>query len=291
MLYFTFFKNQFIIIIMPRRKVSSKTYKKNKNRTVLLIIVFGFLSVLLLLRFFTPNPSAKNSSSENVSVLEGLKEEVHVKTSTIEPDSAIWIESFDNLVILKGYSFKGEIMILDGENNKLKEIAQSYFLEKGFFENKINSFSNLDSNTAYRVQSQGFTRFGMKCLVAVFLQSIPSGYYFCGEEDNEKNKLQAEFMPVVYGENAKYPLQENEAAVLNVSKINDEFATGSNNRYLNGIYEPSGTTWIAAKVGGVWKLVFDSQDYPTCAAVDEYDVPRDFYKNCYDSSIDSFRFN
>lgn len=254
----------------------------------MLLGIFVFLFIIFLLRMFL---GSNTTTWTDKTVLEGLKSELSIQTSSIKSDSAVWIQSPTELFILKGVSFTGEKELKEGENSILQEASKTYFYHKGFLENGANTFSTLESDNPFQVQSQGFISGNMKCLLNVFMQSRPSGYFFCGIYDDEKNKLQKEFMPVVYSPQAKYPLQKNEAAVLNVSKINDQFATGSNNRYLNGIYEPSGTTWIAAKVGGVWKLVFDSQDYPTCEAVDEYDVPRDFYKNCYNASTDSFRFN
>lgn len=272
---------------MPKRK-NSKHIRKNQNRVLVLLGIFIFLFATFLFRMSSEN---NKKTWTDVTVLEGLKATLPVKTSPITSDSAVWIESPTKLSILKGVSFTSEDELKDGENTSLEKSSQKYMYQKGFLENGMNTFSTLDTDNVFQVQSQGFIGGNMKCLFNVFLQSRPSGYFFCGIDDDEKNKLQEEFMPVVYGPQTQYPLQKNEAAVLNVSKINDTFATGSNNRYLNGVYEPSGTTWIAAKVNGMWKLVFDSQDYPTCAVVDEYSVPRDFYKNCYDASTDSFRFN
>ena len=269
--------------------VYSKKLKKNKHVALFFVIVCTFI-IFVLFKFGNYIVLSSNPE-DHESILTSLKDKLEIETSNIKPSTASWIENSNSLKILTGPEFTGLKKLETGENREIRETVNAYFGKKGFVKNPQNTFSTLDDNNqSFQVQSQGFTKGDLKCLVTVFLNSEPSSYYFCGVLDVKKNKLQDEFMPVLYGPSTQFPLQKNEAAVINVSKINNKYATGYNNRYMNGVYEPSGTTWIAAKVNGVWKLVFDSQDYPKCSAVDQYSVPREYYTNCYVPPSETLRF-
>lgn len=276
---------------MPKKK---KITPKQKYFIAFTWIVCFFIGALLMYVYLHPfwkTSHTKISKNNFVSLLSPLKTELYIKTSAIQPDQAIWVERYSDLRILTGKSFTGINEISYGENIAIKEIVTSYFHSEELLINEINTFTTLQTENPFQVQSLGFTKGETKCLVTVYLQATPSGYYFCGKEDREKNILQKEFMPVLYGPDNKYPLKEDEAAVIDVTKINDRFATGTNNRYMKGIFEPSGSVWIAAKVDGVWKLVSDSQDYPLCTALDAYEVPKEFYSDCYHDKTNTLRFH
>lgn len=279
------------------RKSKKQNFSK-KPLLVILILLFCIIGVVLLfgirnkhLNFYSYSNQDSQKNVPYSSILVPLKEELYLRTSPITNGQAVWITDYNNLNIVTGGEFAGANIINEGETIGLKYILDSFFEGQGFEKNEINTFSTLsDPNQAYQVDSFGYTKGDVKCLVNLFVNSKPSGIFFCGTINQEKEQLQNEFKNVLYGPDSQYPLQNNEAAVIDVTNINNNFASGTDNRYLNGVFEPSGANWIAAKVNGSWQLVFEGQDYPPCSLIDQYSIPQEFYKNCFDSSTNSPRF-
>lgn len=254
---------------------------------VLVLILVGlgyFLFENTLNRFNHSVPLPDPESFEQVdSVISRLKEELYLQGSEIIPGEAVWINDYANLSLLKGQQFNSLNPVNSGEIEGISYILDSFFDAQGFNKDEINTFSTLDDpDQLIAVRSFGYTQGSLKCLAALYPDSQPSGYFFCGDVNGKKDELQKQFLPVIYSSSSQYPLRKDEAAVVDVFNISDDFAMGSNNRYLRGIYEPSGTRWIAAKVDGDWKLVFEGQDLPACTLVDRYKVPKEFYSNCFE---------
>lgn len=284
-------------MLMPKK--SKKQQHSKKPILIILILLLCIVGVVLFFgvrnkhfNFYSYSDQDTHKNATYSSILVPLREEIYLHTSPITNGQAVWITDYNNLNILTGSEFTGENIINENETIGLQYILDSFFESKGFEKNAINTFSTLnDPNQAFQVDSFGYTKGDTKCLVNLFVNSKPSGIFFCGTINKQKEQLQKEFMSVLYGPNSKYPLQNNEAAVIDVTNMNDNFARGTDNRYLNGVFEPSGANWIAAKVNGQWQLVFEGQDYPECSVIDEYSVPKEFYKNCFDSSTNSPRFS
>ncbi len=215
-------------------------------------------------------------------ILMSLKNKLSFETTDIKQDKAEWIENYQKLLPLTGQSFnngKGQFRNKD-ETEKLGPIIKSFFSSLGFSEDKINTINALEGDYPVSILSYGYTKGDIKCLMILYPDSDPGAIYFCGELDNAREKLREEFTPLFY----PTPLPPDEAGVINVNKITSDYATGTDDRYKKGIYEPSGASWIATKVKGNWVIVFDGQDYPKCSAVDKYMVPIDIYKNCIEDT-------
>ena len=71
-----------------------------------------------------------------------------------------------------------------------------------------------------------------------------------------------------------------DAASLNVtvSKIQGNFAQGG----ASG--QGGGGMWFAAKVGGVWKLVWDGNGTISCASINPYNFPATMIPECFDEA-------
>jgi hypothetical protein len=72
-----------------------------------------------------------------------------------------------------------------------------------------------------------------------------------------------------------------DAATLNVtvSKIAGNFAQGG------AAATGGGGMWLAAKVGGVWKLVWDGNGTISCTSVNQYNFPTSMVPECWDDAI------
>ena len=66
---------------------------------------------------------------------------------------------------------------------------------------------------------------------------------------------------------------------LNVSTTEGDFAKGD----VRFKGEMGGGLWFAAKVNGVWKIVYDGNGMITCDQLDNYqNFPKDLIPDCYD---------
>jgi len=111
---------------MPKRKKSAKLIHKNQYRVLMLLGIFVFLFIIFLLRMFL---GSNTTTWTDKTVLEGLKSELSIQTSSIKSDSAVWIQSPTELFILKGVSFNGEKELKEGENSMLQETSKTYFYQ------------------------------------------------------------------------------------------------------------------------------------------------------------------
>lgn len=64
---------------------------------------------------------------------------------------------------------------------------------------------------------------------------------------------------------------------VSISKTIGNYSTG-----LAGYINDSGYGWTAAKINGIWKIVHKGQDGMTCNIVNQYQIPKEIYGNCYE---------
>jgi hypothetical protein len=69
---------------------------------------------------------------------------------------------------------------------------------------------------------------------------------------------------------------------FSISKNTGKYATGNVNSKDS---EFGGGYWLAVKVGGEWKIVYDGQAQPNCDQVNPYNFPTDIVPECYDSNL------
>jgi hypothetical protein len=76
-----------------------------------------------------------------------------------------------------------------------------------------------------------------------------------------------------------------DSITISVSELSGNYAKGSVNPVTPG---PGGGLWFAAKVNGVWKLVFDGNGIITCADLTSYpDFPTTLIPQCFDTATNA----
>jgi len=65
-----------------------------------------------------------------------------------------------------------------------------------------------------------------------------------------------------------------------ISRYMDEFTTGN-----AGVRDSSGFWWIAKKIDGTWKIIFQGQENVSCSILKKNEVPLKFHPyNCFNDS-------
>ena len=70
---------------------------------------------------------------------------------------------------------------------------------------------------------------------------------------------------------------------VGISRVEGNFAKGS----VNPKDEMGGGLWFAAKVNGIWKIVYDGNGIITCSQLADYqNFPKDLIPSCYDEQTE-----
>ncbi len=250
----------------------------------------------------SPSPVSNNQSSQtaqtasqdpNSQILIPLEAKLNrsspIKDSTTKWDQ--WVVSYQKLIPLTGKSFETSDSVDTSNFNPAKILASekaleptfdAYFTSLGFSKEQIYTQVNKDNSSRSDAPLlYGYTKDNIKCLISLNATTDPTlGTYFCGMVDQKQQALDEQFFPLIFSSQNEVPLTSDEAGVVYVDNISGNYAKGSNDRYLKGIYEPSGGAWIAARVNGQWKIIYIGQENPLCTVMNQYSVPITMYGKC-----------
>jgi hypothetical protein len=82
----------------------------------------------------------------------------------------------------------------------------------------------------------------------------------------------------VFEYSQSYGVQTIDQIMIRVVKSEGNYATGIVN-FADDI-EGSGSVWFAVKLDGVWTVVEETQEPPSCSIMTEYEFPTTLYKEC-----------
>lgn len=157
--------------------------------------------------------------------------------------------------------------------NSLKNLRSdidNFFKSNDFQKNEINTVEYSNNNTTIGGASIGYTRNKTKCLITLYIKSDPFANIFCGIIDEEKSSQLKEFSLILN------PKRDSNTSV-EVSKVVDKYATGD----VSSRYGGGGYTWIASKINDTWEVIWRGQDTISCSIVNQYKIPKEIYKDCY----------
>jgi hypothetical protein len=222
-------------------------------------------------------PCSQEDKNANVSsLINNLINQTQVELTQIGIETFTW-NNKDGSISIDGYLF---------EANSLDDKQYQDIFE--FFEN--NDFNIDQYNVAAGVvgASTGFSRDNMKCIVSFVISDYdPTDPQYQPTADSKKNVQ----ITCGYPKDDKLLLPESaaaEIAQLLADKHQKKFSEISvtvdqeSENHIRGsvqfqpVNEPGNGGWfLAAKVNGNWKLVFDGNGTPFCDEIASYNFPAD----------------
>lgn len=258
----------------------------------LVIIAGGYL--ILRLRpndsRVQPTPATHPSRSTGV-VLADIENQLGV-TETISSASSgeyTWILPDGRVEPLAGSTFEltrdpklGPVPTASITETQLVTVTDQLdqsFRQSGLNLNRANTRDHPSDLITFQRAYEGG---GLECIADLVVATSPFGTVFCGLPDARQAAWQATIFPTLFP-TANAVNSDTYAYIENV--------VGGFARGQAGSRQGGGYYWIAQRQGSGWKLIFSGQDYPTCNQIDQFQVPRSIYKNCYDSKLNSLRFS
>lgn len=256
-----------------KRKKISLGYKK----WFVIILLLIFSSFVLLTTLYIQN---------NPFLLKIKNEFKKYNTVVLEKNNlSVWWISKDNLNIINDNSSGIQLNVNDcvadiGSGKLFYTTAQelgpkvdSIVRKAGFSKNLKNSSKDIDDDRFYDYV-QAYERGNQKCVFianpdCASLIGEAQMYYafsFACTDDFENNyKAQAPFLK---------DFEIKDAVIRVDKKIGDYMRIIVN-------YRRSGSYIIAKLVDGKWKELFAGQDYPPCAIINQYQIPKEISSDCF----------
>ena len=294
-------------IVNHTAKNSSK--RKLFLLTILLVIILLGISILLFLRLATPtflNSQGQNkvtptttpvtySSNSPKETIYSLKSYLQTNSPVTEPDGSTfeWDNDDGSVVLIDrdaGFSLQtaetssnhlyGDIKVIDDVTeefiNALDSKIRTFFLNQGFTESLVNKYIPENHDNGFS-NGYGYFKGDIYCSISLSVLSNPYAGFVCGKIDKIKTEELQPFLKAFNPSNDK-------TMYVGVTKISGNFAKLS----IGGKYGGGGYYVIAMKDKQTWKEIFSGQEAPNCTVVDQYQIPKEIYDNCYIG--DSLRF-
>lgn len=252
--------------------------------------IFPIICIILFLSACISTNTSKEVYKESWTSINYLRE--NIKNSG-DIEKSLSFKQYDNSkdkTILYGYGFniRGEVTETEpyGMLNNFEEVNNKFDELNKLFRNlsyeKLNDFST-HPESIIEYKEALYQKNDTYCSVIIFIGNDPIAYIFCGVIDKEATSNE-----ILMNKTFSTLFDDPGIVNINVHTLDKDFASGSY-RWIVG-----GQSWIAKYIDGKWEKIFEGQDTVSCAIIDKYKVPEDFYYDCVEEETDSqriLRFN
>jgi len=266
------------------RTIKKVVYIYIKLMSKAIIIFFLILAAAGIGYWIYQSNTAVEEKDEISTLLEELKTETEIDFSEVSLGEFQWKAKEGEEV--KDFS-------VEGKSFEVKEISsEDYNKIDSFFKNKEFEVDLYNVSSGTVSGSVGYKKDNIVCLV----QGGITGYKEAEDNwvppDSDKKDVEvkcgkAESLPALVisaEEEVKKLFAEKyntkvSAVTLNIEKETENHMRGG------VVIEPGGSEnsgiFLATKVEGIWKLVFDGNGSISCEELEEYNFPEDMVANCY----------
>lgn len=110
--------------------------------------------------------------------------------------------------------------------------------------------------------------------------SNPSRFFNDGFTVKDKEAIKVAFIKYLSAEGQEYASSyKNKPLFVSVDSNTQDHMKGR--VFIGGIENHSTPAILAAKVGGIWKVIYQGQDLPECKTIDPYSFPANIVPSCY----------
>ncbi len=246
---------------------------------VIIAVAFGFWAL-------RNKPAATNTPEETISQLEDyLNKNTPYHFAQQSDWKSLWwiIPDGWNIYDSKAPTTIANIVVPDKdlesdpelqEALKLNQTISDIFLTKGFTKNNLNSSTSTDDKKFYDY-IQAFEKGSTRCTATTDPDISGSatenslGHHILVACSDRIDQLAKEQLPLLQGIN-------NKEVVVSYIVRQEDFVR------FNVNYRRTGHYIIGKFENGVLKPIFSGQDNPMCELMDQNQVPKEIYQNCYE---------
>lgn len=231
-----------------------------------------------------PITAINQDITDSKQALGSLQKALNVNSPINDYNGIDWLDQNKQRVPLMGQDFSlsmadygnysaQDIISLSVTEDSLKPLqsaVDNFFTSNGFQKDNSNTFRNIQKDARNNGLvflsdlSMGYTKGELKCLIKLFPNTNPPGWFFCGIVDQIQIAWRKEL-------NSAINTTNDPNIRVSVDRLSGNYATGSAGGGGGGV------VWFAVKIDGQWKEVWSGQNTISCKPVNQYNIPKEIY--------------